>query len=109
TLRTAIRNGASDALCIYRRDAANMPACPQERENAQEEGSRFLFLSQPVKVLGNAAGEVTHLRCVRTELHQPDATGRPGVRPVTEAEFDVPADVVLVAYGFTPLKLPRED
>ena len=109
TLRTAIRHGASDALCIYHRDAANMPASPQEYDNAQEEGARFLFLSRPVRVVGNAAGEVTHIRCVRTELDQPDATGRLGVRPVTGSEFDVPADVVLVAYGFTPPKLPRDD
>jgi glutamate synthase (NADPH/NADH) small chain len=108
-LRIAIRRGAREALCIYRRDRANMPADAEEIANAQEEGARFQFLSQPVAIIGNAAGEVTHVRCVRMELDQPDETGRVGVKRVAGFEFDVPADVVLVAYGFTAPKLPPTD
>jgi glutamate synthase (NADPH/NADH) small chain len=106
-LRTAIRCGASEALCVYRRDAASMAADAEEYANAVEEGAKFLFLRQPVAVLGDAAGKVTGVRCARMEPGELDASGRPDVKPVAGGEFDVPADVVLVAYGFAPAKLPR--
>jgi glutamate synthase (NADPH/NADH) small chain len=108
-LRIAIRRGAADSLCIYRRDEASLPADAEEYEDAREEGARFLFLSRPVAVLGNAAGEVTHVRCIRMELAGPDHTGRRSVKPVAGSEFNVPADVVFVAYGFTVPRLPDSD
>jgi glutamate synthase (NADPH/NADH) small chain len=108
-LRIAIRRGAAAALCIYRRDEASLPADAEEYANAQEEGARFMFLSLPVAVLGNAAGEVTHIRCIRMETGEPDPTGRRSVKPVTGSEFDAPADVVFVAYGFAVPRLPDSD
>jgi glutamate synthase (NADPH/NADH) small chain len=108
-LRIAIRRGAADALCLYRRDEASVPADAEEYANAREEGARFLFLSQPVAVLGNAAGGVTHVRCLRMELAGPDGAGRPAVKPVAGSEFNIPADAVFVAYGFTAPRLPDSD
>jgi glutamate synthase (NADPH/NADH) small chain len=108
-LRIAIRRGAADALCIYRRDEASLPADAEEYEDAREEGAQFMFLSRPVAVHGNAADEVTHIRCVRMEPAEPDQTGRRSVKPVADSEFDVPADVVFVAYGFTVPRLPDGD
>jgi glutamate synthase (NADPH/NADH) small chain len=108
-LRIVIRRGAADALCLYRRDEASLPADAEEYENAREEGAQFMFLSRPVSVLGNAAGAVTHVRCIRMETGEPDLTGRRSVKPVSGSEFDVPADVVFVAYGFTVPRLPDSD
>ena len=109
-LRTAIRDGAADVICIYRRDMACMPVDLEEFTKAEEEGARFMFLTQPVAVLGNPAGEVTAIRCIPTELSDPDKSGRPAFMPVAGAtELDVPADVVFVAYGFTAPKLPASD
>jgi glutamate synthase (NADPH/NADH) small chain len=108
-LRIAIRRGAADALCIYRRDEASLPADAEEYEDAREEGAQFKFLSRPVAVFGNAAGEVTQVRCIRMESGEPDHTGRRSVKPVAGSEFDVPADVVFVAYGFTVPRLPDSD
>jgi glutamate synthase (NADPH/NADH) small chain len=108
-LRIAIRRGAADALCIYRRDEASLPADAEEYVDAREEGAQFMFLSRPVAVIGNAAGEVTHVRCIRMETGEPDQTGRPAVKPVAGSEFDVPSDVVFVAYGFTVPRLPDSE
>jgi len=108
-LRVALRRGVREAVCLYRRDQRSMPADAEEYANAREEGARFLFLSQPVTVVGNAAGEATHVRCVRMESSEPDWAGRLGVKPIPGSEFDVPAEVVLVAYGYTAAKLPRTD
>ena len=109
-LRTAIRDGAADALCLYRRDRACMPVDLEELAKAEDEGARFEFQTLPVAVLGNAAGEVTAVRCIRTEAPDSDKSFRPVFAPVAGSpEFDVPADVVFVAYGYTAPKLPDSD
>lgn len=104
-LRTALRSGASDAICIYRRDLENMPGSRREYLNAVEEGARFMFLTNAVSLLGNAAGQICEARCVRMELGEPDPKGRRKTRPIAGSEFSVPVDVVLIAYGFDPVPI----
>ncbi len=108
-LRIAIRRGAADALCVYRRNEASLPADAEEYADALEEGAKFMFLSQPVAVLGNSAGAVTGVRCVRMEAGEPDNTGRASVKPVAGSEFDAPAEVVFVAFGFDVPRLPQTE
>jgi glutamate synthase (NADPH/NADH) small chain len=108
-LRIAIRRGAASALCIYRRNEASLPADAEEYDDACDEGAKFMFQAQPVAVLGNAGGAVTGVRCVRMEAGEPDSTGRVSVKPVAGSDFEVPADVVLVAYGFDVPRLPQTD
>ena len=105
-LRTAIRSGARDAVCLYRRDLANMPGSRKEYANALEEGAQFSFLTNPVALLGDAGDRVVRVRCLRMELGEPDAQGRRKPRPIAGSEFLVAADVVLVAYGFDPAPFP---
>ena len=104
-LRTAIRCGAHEAICIYRRDLENMPGSRREYINATEEGARFMFLTNAVSLSGNAAGEVCEARCVRMELGEPDAKGRRKPRPISGSEFTVSVDAVLIAYGFDPVPI----
>jgi glutamate synthase (NADPH/NADH) small chain len=108
-LRIAIRLGAASALCVYRRNEASLPADAEEYDDAREEGAKFMFLSQPVAVIGNPAGEVTGIRCVHMEAGEPDDSGRTNVKPITGSEFDTPADVVFVAYGFDVPRLPQTE
>jgi glutamate synthase (NADPH/NADH) small chain len=107
-LRTAVRCGATDTVCAYRRDLANMPGSKKEYHNATEEGARFMFLTNPLSLEGNERGEVTGVRCVRMELGEPDASGRRKPRPVPDSEFTLPADLVLIAYGFDPVPFPAD-
>ncbi len=107
-LRTALRCGARRAVCLYRRDLANMPGSRKEYANALEEGAQFQFLTNPVALVGDSAARVTAVRCVRMELGAPDASGRRSPRPVAGSEFEVGADLVLVAFGFDPVPFPRE-
>jgi glutamate synthase (NADPH/NADH) small chain len=104
-LRTALRSGAREAVCIYRRDLANMPGSRKEYANAVEEGARFEFLSNPIEIVAGTAGEVKAVRCVRMELGAPDASGRRSPKPVAGSEFLVPSDLLIVAYGFDPTPL----
>ncbi len=105
-LRSALRAGAREAVCLYRRDLANMPGSRREYANALEEGARFQFLTSPVALEGTAAGDVAQVRCVRMELGAADARGRRQPRAVAGSDFRVDADVVLVAYGFDPAPFP---
>jgi len=107
-LRTALRSGARAAVCLYRRDLANMPGSRKEYANALEEGARFEFLTNPIAIHGDASGRVSGLRCVRMALGAPDASGRRKPGAVPGSEFDEPADVLIVAYGFDPVPFPAE-
>jgi glutamate synthase (NADPH/NADH) small chain len=105
-LRTAIRCGAAEAICVYRRDLANMPGSRKEYANALEEGARFLFLTNPVGLNADANGRVASVHCVGMELGEPDSSGRRKPRVVAGSDFAIPADLVLVAYGFDPVPFP---
>lgn len=105
-LRTALRSGAREAVCIYRRDLANMPGSRKEYLNATEEGARFEFLTNPVEIIGDDCGGVAGVRCIRMELGPPAADGRCTPRPIPGSEFTIAADVIIVAYGFDPEPLP---
>jgi glutamate synthase (NADPH/NADH) small chain len=107
-LRTAIRAGATEATCAYRRDLANMPGSKKEYVNALEEGAQFLFLTNPVALDPDANGNVAAVRCVKMELGEPDRSGRRKPRPIKGSEFSLAADVILVAYGFDPVPFPKE-
>ena len=107
-LRTALRRGAKDVLCVYRRDEANLPANRYEYDNAREEGARFEFLATPVALLADAGGRVTAVRFARTRLGDADADGRPRPEALAGSEFEIPAEVVLVAMGFVAAPFAAE-
>ncbi len=98
-VRTARRLGAEQALIIYRRTKAEMPARVEEIHHAEEEGIHFEFLTAPVEVLGNEKRWVRGLKCVRMKLGEPDASGRARPEPIPGAELIVDCDVVVVAIG----------
>ncbi len=102
--RTAIRQGASSVTCVYRRDEENMPGSRREVENSREEGVKFLFNRQPVEIMGT--GAVSGIKVVETRLGEPDDKGRRRPEPLVGSETVIPADVVLIAFGFQPSPAP---
>lgn len=105
-LRTALRCHVRSATGIYRRDAANLRASRLDFQNAVEEGAQFEFLANPIELASDARRQVAGVRCVRTQLGPSGPDGRPQPYEMPGEEFVVPADVVLVAYGFDPTPLP---
>jgi glutamate synthase (NADPH/NADH) small chain len=99
-VRTAIRQGATSVTCVYRRDRANMPGSMREVDNALEEGIEFLFNRQPLEIVGDAA--VEGIKLITTELGEADEQGRRRPEIVPGSEEVLPADVVVVAFGFRP-------
>ena len=97
-VRTAARQQARSVTCVYRRDLENMPGSRREVKNAMEEGVKFLFNRQPLAIEGD--GAVRGVRVVETRLGAPDERGRLAPEPVPGSEAVLPADAVLVAFGF---------
>jgi glutamate synthase (NADPH/NADH) small chain len=102
--RTALRQGAARVTCVYRRDEANMPGSRREVANAQEEGVRFLWNRQPIEIIGDE--RVAGIKVCATRLGAPDARGRRRPEVVPDSEEVLPADRVLVAFGFQPSPAP---
>jgi glutamate synthase (NADPH/NADH) small chain len=102
--RTSIRQGAASVTCAYRRDEKNMPGSKREVANAREEGVHFLWNRQPVEIVGN--GMVEGVKLVTTELGPADARGRRTPVVIPGSEEIVPADRVIVAFGFRPNPQP---
>lgn len=97
--RTAIRQGARSVTCVYRRDEDNMPGSRREVKNSRDEGVNFRFHRQPMAI--ETDGErVTGVRVVETRLGEPDAHGRRQPEPVEGTDEVIPADRVIVAFGF---------
>ncbi len=100
--RTAIRQGARSVTCVYRRDEANMPGSRREVQNSHDEGVHFRFNRQPVAIETDDRGRATGVRVVETRLGEPDAQARRRPEAVPGTEEVIPADRVIIAFGFNP-------
>jgi glutamate synthase (NADPH/NADH) small chain len=98
--RTSIRQEATSVTCAYRRDEANMPGSRREVQNAKEEGVEFLWNRQPIEIVGD--DRVEGVKVVTTKLGEPDERGRRRPEPIPGSEEVIPADRVIIAFGFRP-------
>lgn len=104
-VRTSIRQGASSVTCAYRRDEQNMPGSRREVKNAKEEGVKFQFNLQPLGIEVDASGKVSGVKVVKTQLGIADDAGRRRPEPIEGSEHILPADAVIMAFGFQPHKM----
>jgi glutamate synthase (NADPH/NADH) small chain len=98
--RTAIRQGAESVTCTYRRDEANMPGSRRDYKNSKEEGVEFLFNRQPIELVGGE--RVEGVKLVQTRLGPPGPRRRRLAEVIAGTEEIVPADAVIIAFGFEP-------
>lgn len=101
-VRSAVRLGAAQVSCVYRRDEASMPGSAREVANAREEGVQFLFQRAPLALLDDGDGNVRAVRVAETRLGEPDARGRRRPAHVPGSETELDADIVIIAFGFQP-------
>ncbi len=99
--RSLRRLGVKDVTVLYRRSREEMPAIPEEVEEAEREGIPFQFLVAPLRVL-ERDGRVAGLECVRMRLGEPDASGRRRPVAIEGSEFRMDVDVVVPAIGQSP-------
>ncbi len=96
--RTARRLGGEEVRVVYRRSRSEMPASDEEVVAAEAEGIKFDFLTAPKRIFsGN--DWLTGMECIRMELGEPDASGRPRPVPIQGSEFTMPVDMVIAALG----------
>jgi len=88
-----------DTTVIYRRTEVEMPARRLEIEHAREEGIKFEFLVQPKEFMGDDQGFVQKLTCLRSELGEPDSSGRRRPVIIAGSEFVLDCDLCVIAVG----------
>jgi NADPH-dependent glutamate synthase beta subunit-like oxidoreductase/Pyruvate/2-oxoacid:ferredoxin oxidoreductase delta subunit len=98
--RVSKRLGA-EVTILYRRTRAEMPAIAPEIEGALEEGIAIEFLATPLEVIRNN-GTAVGLKCIRMELGEPDASGRPRPVPKPGSEFELGATAIVAAISQEP-------
>ncbi|MCL5125277.1 MAG: FAD-dependent oxidoreductase [Deltaproteobacteria bacterium] len=98
--RTCLRMGAPTVAIVYRRTQAEMPAEPEEVEDAAEEGIEFNFLTQPIEIV-HQDNKMIGLKCIRMALGESDKSGRRRPVPVEGSEFVMEADTLIPAIGQT--------
>ena len=99
--RTAFRFGCEDVSVVYRRSREEMPAYKEEIEEALAEGVKIHYLASPVRILGSQ-GKIIGFECIKTELGEPDASGRRRPVPIKGSEFVIECDAVIPAIGQHP-------
>jgi putative selenate reductase len=98
--RVALRllGEGGEVTIYYRRSRAEMPASPEELEEALEEGVRVEELASPAEIVAEG-GRVVALRLVRNRLGEPGPDGRRKPVPIPGSEFEVPVEAVIFATG----------
>jgi glutamate synthase (NADPH/NADH) small chain len=69
---------------------------------AVEEGAKYHFLTQPVRFVAGADGKLAQVECVRTQMGEPDASGRRGFSVVSGSNFVLDVDTAIMAIGYKP-------
>ncbi len=100
--RALVRLGVKDVRILYRRTRAEMPAMPEEIEEAEQEGVKIEYLVAPERALGDEENGVSGLECMRMKLGEPDASGRRRPVPIANSEFVIDVDLVVLAIGQNP-------
>lgn len=95
--RTLIRKGCKSVTIVYRRSEKEMPAEPDEIERAKNDGVKFLFQHNIVKILGEQ--NVKQVELIRTELVKTDSETRPTPVDIKNSNYLLDADFVFMAVG----------
>jgi NADPH-dependent glutamate synthase beta subunit-like oxidoreductase len=98
--RTALRLGAKEVSIVYRRTRAEMPANPEEVEEAIAEGASIDYLVAPSRIKSRN-GQVD-LESLRMELGEMDSSGRRRPEPIEGSQFTASYDTIIAAIGQRP-------
>jgi formate dehydrogenase major subunit len=91
-----VRRSGAEALLLYRRTRAEMPAVSGEIEEAIEEGVDIRFLVAPTEI-HHSDGAVSALTLVEMRLGEPDESGRRRPSPIEGSHHEIAVDAVVAA------------
>jgi formate dehydrogenase beta subunit len=97
-VRSALRTNKQAIHLVYRRTRNEMPADEAEIHDAEEEQVQFHFLTAPLRIMAQN-GKVVGLECIKMELGDPDASGRPRPVPIEGSQFVFDCDTIISAIG----------
>lgn len=97
--RTALRLGAEQVTCVYRRRVEDMTALAEEIEEAMAEGCQILPLQAPVRIEADSEGKAVALWTRPQLIGSYGRDGRPKPGNADEKEFRIPCDYAIVAIG----------
>jgi len=98
--RAAKRLGANVRVS-YRRTATEMLVTPGELEELKHEGIPLEIMVSP-RAYSGENGQIQSIQFIRTEMGEPDESGRRRPVEIKGSEFDVPVESVLLATGQFP-------
>lgn len=104
--RTIKKLGAKDVYVIYRRAEEQMPAEEKEVKEAKEEGIKFLFQTNLVKIHGKQ--EVEQIELIKTELVLKEGENREVPVNIKNSNFSMNMDYVVMALGSKPEEFVSE-
>ena len=99
TARTSLRLGVRNVTMIYRRTINEMPAHQSEIEDAQEEGVKISFLTNPIRLIKDKSNHVIQIECIKMELGEADSSGRRRPIPIDGSEFRIKTSSVVFSIG----------
>jgi len=106
--RTAMRLGAADVKCVYRRRQVDMTALPEEVEGAIAETCEMVTMMTPVRVEKDEEGRVKAL-IVQPQIPGAYDRGRPKPVKAERPEERIECDVVIAAIGQKVASKPFEE
>ena len=106
--RTALRLGAEQVTCVYRRRVEDMTALAEEIEEAMAEGCQILPLQAPARIEAGPDGKVAALWTRPQLISSYGKDGRPRPVDADQKEFRIPCDYVIVAIGQAIVAQPFE-
>lgn len=98
--RSALRRGAHEVHIFYRRTREDMPAEREEIEEAEKEGIKMHFLTNPTAIHGK--DRVEKLECIKMKPGEFDSSGRRKPEPIRGSRYMVDIDMVIFAIGQQP-------
>lgn len=95
--RCAVRLN-SDVTVVYRRSEEDMPARKEEILHAKEEGVKFQFLSQPIRI-HDKNGKISCVECNKMKYTTSTASSVKKLSKAGDETFFIETDCVIIAIG----------
>ncbi len=105
--RTIKRKGAKEVMIIYRRAEEQMPAEKKEIEEAKNEGIKFIFQNNIVKIIGTGKedkeeiSKVKKIELIKTKLVKKEGETREVPVNIENSNYQIDIDYIIMALGGT--------
>ena len=92
----SVKRMGSEVTVVYRRSSEEMPA-KDELEEGIKEGVNFIFLANPVKIIGKE--KIESIELIKMKLGEPDESGRRRPIPIEGSNYRINIDNCILSIG----------